>query len=298
MNVVGSRKVHFAISGTLVVLSILLLLFKGLNLGIDFRGGTLLERGLPLGVTAAQVQEVLGSVDLPGMGGSYVQPLNEAVEGQTVVIIRTRSDEGTQGIEAIDRALVERFGEVTVRRTELVGPVIGQELVRKAVMAVALAALGILIYMSIRFEYRFGIAAIGALLQDVFVVLGILALVGRELNTPFIAAMLTIVGYSINNTIVVFDRIRENLELRKREELAELVNTSINQTLARQINTGLTTFFAAGALYFLGGSTIRDFTLPLVVGVVAGTYSSIFIAGSLWYVLRGRGAGETAKAAG
>lgn len=294
MNIVGNRKLHFAISGAAVLASILLLLLKGLNLGIDFRGGMLLERGLPAGVTAAQVQEVLASV---GAGdGSYVQPLDEPVEGQTVVVIRTRAGEGTQAIEAVDRALSERFGEVTVRRTELVGPVIGRELVRKAVIALVLAACGILGYMSVRFEYRFGLAGIAALLQDVFVVLGVVSLVGRELNTPFIAAILTVAGYSINNTIVVFDRIRENLRLRRNEPLAELVNASVNQTLARQINTSLTTLFGAGALYFLGGSTIRDFTLPLVIGIVAGTYSSIFVAGPLWYVLRERSRPQAAKA--
>lgn len=297
MNYVAARKVSFAVSAALVLISILLLIFKGLNLGIDFRGGTLLERGLPLGTTAAQVQEALASLDGFDLGSSYVQPVDEAVEGQTVVLIRTRAAAGTSAVEAVDRALEEAFGEVTVRRTEVVGPVIGRELVRKAVYAVVLASLGILVYMSIRFELRFGIAAILALLQDVFIVLGVLALSGRELNTPFIAAMLTVVGYSINNTIVVFDRIRENLQLRRARSLDELVNASVGQTLMRQINTSLTTFFAAGALYFLGGSTIRDFTLPLVAGILAGTYSSIFLAGPLWFVLTQRVPGRAAKTA-
>jgi len=297
MNYVAARKVSFAVSAALVLISILLLIFKGLNLGIDFRGGTLLERGLPLGTKAAQVQEALASLDGFDLGSSYVQPVDEAVEGQTVVLIRTRAAAGTSAVEAVDRALEEAFGEVTVRRTEVVGPVIGRELVRKAVYAVVLASLGILVYMSIRFELRFGIAAILALLQDVFIVLGVLALSGQELNTPFIAAMLTVVGYSINNTIVVFDRIRENLQLRRARSLDELVNASVGQTLMRQINTSLTTFFAAGALYFLGGSTIRDFTLPLVAGILAGTYSSIFLAGPLWFVLKQRVPGRAAKTA-
>lgn len=290
MNVVGNRKIYFAISGVLVVFSILMLIVKGLNFGIDFTGGTLLERGLPQGVSAAQVQEVLSSSALSqlDLSGSYVQPLEDVVEGQSVVIIRTKAFDGTEPIDLIDQALAERFGDVSIRRTEMVGPVIGQELVRKALLALLIAGAGILVYISFRFEYRFGIAAILALTQDVIVALGIVALLGRELNTPFIAAILTIVGYSINNTIVVFDRIRENQNLQRRLGHHDLVNASINQTLARSINTSLTTLFAAAALYFFGGSTIKDFTLPLVVGIVIGTYTSIFIAGPMYVVLRER----------
>lgn len=299
MNIVENRKLFFAISGGLVLVAVILLLVNGLNFGIDFAGGTLLERGLPAGTTAAQVQEVLASEALASLdlGGSFVQPLDEAVEGQTVVIIRTRAEGGTAAIEQIDQALRERFGEVTIRRTELVGPVIGRELVRNALLALVVAGVGMLIYISLRFEYRFGLAAVLGIAHDVLIALGVLALVGRELNTPFIAGILTVVGYSINNTIVVFDRIRENQRLNPRKNLVELVNSSIHQTLARQINTSLTTLFAVVALYFFGGSTIKDFTLTLLVGIVAGTYSSIFVVGALWMVLRERMPARAAKSA-
>ena len=217
--------------------------------------------------------------------------------GQTVVIIRTRAVDGTEALDTIDQALKERFGEVTVRRTELVGPVIGRELVRNALLALLIVGAGMLVYISFRFEYRFGLVALMGLGHDVLIALGVLALVGRELNTPFIAGILTVVGYSINNTIVVFDRIRENQQLDRRRSLIELVNSSISQTLARQINTSLTTLVAVGALYFFGGSTIKDFTLTLLVGIVAGTYSSIFVVRPLWLVLREKIQAGAAKAA-
>lgn len=299
MNVVGNRKIHFTISGALVLFSLLMLVTQGLNFGIDFSGGTLLERGLPANTTVGEVQQVLASPELASLdlGGSYVQPVEDVVPGQSVVVIRTRAFEGTEPIDKIDQALSERFGEVSVRRTELVGPVIGQELVRKSLLALLIAGAGILLYISFRFEYRFGIAAVLALSQDVLVALGIVSLLGRELNTPFIAAVLTIVGYSINNTIVVFDRIRENQSLQRRLGLAELVNASVNQTLARSINTSLTTLFAAATLYLFGGSTIKDFTLTLLIGVVMGTYTSIFVAGPLYVTIRERTEARVTKAA-
>lgn len=291
MNVIGKHGIYLGISLALILVGLGLLGGKGLNFGVDFTGGTLLERGLAGQVSVAEVQEALASEALEAyeLGGSIVQPLEESTAGQTVMLIRTRALEGQGPIAAIDEALEARFGEVTVRRTELVGPVIGQELVRQATWALLLAAAGILAYVSLRFEYRFGIAAVFALTHDVIITLGVLALLGREINTAFVAAILTVVGYSINDTIVIFDRIRENLTIRRREPLDELVNTSIRQTIARSINTSSTTLLVLVTLYVFGGSSIRDFTLTLLVGIVAGTFSSIFIASPLWYLLRTAG---------
>ncbi len=287
MNIARFSK-PLAAAGLLVIAAAALIVaFNGLNLGIDFRGGTLLERGLPGVVTADEVREALADPSLAelDLGRSVIQPLEESGARETVMLIRTPALEGTEGVEAIDAVLEARFGGVSVRRTEMVGPVIGRELVGRALLALALAAVGMLVYVSLRFEYRFALAAVVALVHDVFLVLAVVSLAGIEVTSAFVAAMLTLVGYSINATIVVFDRVRENLSLRK-GSLDEIVNLSVRQSLARCINTSLTTLFVVGSLYFFGGSTIKDLTLTLLVGIVAGTYSSIFFASSMWLVLR------------
>ncbi len=299
MNIVEKRNVFLISSAVVVLASLLILLTQGLNLGIDFRGGTLLERGIPGEVSVQQVRDVLSSPELAeyDLAGSSVQPLEESTPGQSVMLIRTPALDDSDGIAAIDEALSSTFGEVEVRRSELVGPVIGQELVRQALWALALAGLGIVAYVSIRFEYRFGVAALIAVLHDVLITLGVLSLLGSEINTPFVAAILTVVGYSINDTIVIFDRIRENLSYRRRESLGELVNTSIRQTIIRSINTSSTTLLVLLSLYFLGGSTIKDFSLTLLIGVAVGTYSSIFLASPIWYLWRQGGERRVGKTA-
>lgn len=288
MNVIERRGVFLAISAILVLASLGVILVQGFNFGVDFTGGSLLERGLPGAVSVAEVQAALASPELSQyeLGGSVVQPLESPVEGQTIILIRAKAFDDQGPIAAIDEALEARFGEVSVRRTEVVGPVIGQELVRQAILALLIAGAGILVYISLRFEYRFGIAGVLALVQTVLITLGAVSLLELEINTPFVAAILTVVGYAINDTIVIFDRIRENLQIRAREPLAEVTNVSIRQSLSRSINTGLTTLFVLVALYAFGGSTIKDFTLTLIVGVVVGAFSSIFVASPLWYVLR------------
>lgn len=300
MSIVGKRHIFLGISLAMVLASLALLFGKGLNLGIDFRGGTLLERAIPGQVSAADVRAVLTGEALARyeLGGSSVQPLEEeGTEGQSVMLIRTHAFEDSSVIAEIDAALREAFGDVEVRRTELVGPVIGAELIRQAFLAVALGALGIVAYLSFRFEYRFGIAAVAALLHDAIIALGVLALLEREVNAPVIAAILTVLGYSINATIVIFDRIRENLSVRRRESLAEIVDKSIRQTIMRSINTSATTLLVLLTLYFFGGSTIRDFTLTLLVGVAVGTYSSIFVSGPLWWLWRQAAERRTAPVA-
>ena len=300
MNIIGRRHIFLGISAVLVVASLVLLFTKGLNLGIDFRGGTLLERAIPGQVTANAVREVLTGGELAhlGLGGSTVQPLaDESTADRTVMLIRTHAFENPGAVAEIDAALEAAFGEVEVRRTELVGPVIGAELVRQALWALGIAFVAMVIYISLRFEFRFGVAALVALMHDVVVALGVVSLLGSEVNTPFVAAILTIVGYSINDTIVVFDRIRENLSTRRRESLAEIVNTSVRQTIMRSINTSATTLVVLFALYFFGGSTIKDFTLTLLVGIFAGTYSSIFVASPLWWIWRQAGERRVTQAA-
>lgn len=281
MDFVGKSKISFGISLGLIVLSIILLITPGLNWGVDFTGGTLMERGFERPITAGEIREVLGAVQLADI--DLVKSVIQPVENNRAALIRTQTLTSEQ-IQVIDDSLSKHFGEVQARRTEMVGPVVGQELVKQALMALLLAAIGMLIYLSFRFEYRFATVAVLAVLHDTLIVLGIFALLAKEINSPFIASILTVVGYSVNNTIVIFDKIRENMSFRKRESWAELANKSINETLTRSINTSLTTLLAVLALFFFGGATIQDFVLALLLGIVVGTYSSVFVAGPLWVV--------------
>lgn len=281
MDFVGKSKISFRISLALVILSIIFLIKPGLNWGVDFTGGTLMERGFERPITAGEIRNVLGSLSLDGI--DLVKSVIQPMENNRAALIRTQILTNEQ-IQVIDAGLREHFGEIDVRRTEMVGPVVGQELVKQALMALLLAAIGMLVYLSFRFEYRFATVAVLAVLHDAIIVLGIFALFSKEINSPFIASILTVVGYSVNNTIVIFDKIRENVGLRKRESWAEVANNSINETLTRSINTSLTTLLAVLALFFFGGATIQDFVLALLLGIVVGTYSSVFVAGPLWVV--------------
>jgi len=284
-NFMRYGKATLTLSAVLIVLSLLSLAFRGLNLGIDFTGGTLIERQLGRAATADEVRAVLTGeavADLD-LGSAVIQPLDDPRD----VLIRTRplaSDE----IDRVDAALAAAFGGVEVLRTELVGPVIGAELVRRALLAVALASLGILIYVSLRFEFKFAVAALVALLHDAIIATGAVSALGVEVNSPFIAAILTVVGYSLNATIVIFDRVRENRQLRPAEPLVDLLNRSLNATLARTIHTSATTLLTVLTLFLFGGSTLRDFILVLLVGLTVGTYSSIFVANPFWWLWKER----------
>lgn len=285
INFMRYGKATLTLSAVLVVLSLISLGVRGLNLGIDFTGGTLLERQLGRPVTADDVRQVLASPQLADLdvAGAVIQPLDDPHD----VLIRTRPL-SSQEIERVDAALGDAFGSVEILRTELVGPVVGAELVRRALLAVALASLGILVYVSLRFEFKFAVAAIAALLHDAIIATGVVSALGVEVNSPFIAAILTVIGYSLNATIVIFDRVRENLRIRKGESLFDLLNRSLNETLARTIHTSATTLLALVTLFIFGGSTLRDFILVLLVGVTVGTYSSMMVANPLWWLWKER----------
>lgn len=278
---VERRSLWFAIPLVIIALGLGAFFIRGFVLGIDFTGGTILERGLPKAVTAQEIREVLAGTEMD-LSSAVVQPLGDGRE----VLIRAHAL-SSEEIKLLDDALRQAYGEVQVRRTELVGPTIGEELVGQSLIAVLLGCLGVLAYVSVRFQPSQGVAAIIALIHDVLVTVSVFLLLGKEVNGSFIAALLTIIGYSINNTIVVFDRVRENLKFSPdRRDLVRLVNESIYQTLGRTINTSITTLIAVLALFLFGGTTIKDFTLALLVGLVAGTYSSVFIAGPLWTAWR------------
>ena len=272
---IGRRWIAISASAVLIVIGLLTAGIRGLNYGIDFAGGTLVELRMPRDVDIEDVRRELRGI---GMGDSTIQHYGSKDE---ILIRMMRSPKGIEGLQGeIIKALEVSFGQgkIELRRTEVVGPQVGAALRRQAALAMAYALIGILIYITIRFEFRFAVAAILALVHDVLITLGAFAVTNKELSLPVIAAFLTIVGYSLNDTIVVFDRIRENLKLFRRESYEAVFNRSINETLSRTILTSLTTMLVVLALFFLGGEVIHDFAFALLVGIVVGTYSSIFVA--------------------
>ena len=239
------------------------------NFGVDFTGGTIQQFRFQHPVSLDRARDSLLDV---GLAGSPIQQFG----GDKEIIIRTFSDSSN----IVESKFKEVFSDnpFQVMRVDKVGPAVGEDLRKKAIQALIFALIGICIYISFRFEFRFAIAAIIALFHDVIISVGAIALTGREISLPVIAALLTIVGYSINDTIVVFDRIREDRRLMRKADRKTIINTSINQTLSRTLLTSLTTLLVVLALYLLGGEVINDFAFVLLVGVLVGTYSSIFIA--------------------
>ena len=287
MDIVGKRKIWFMISLLIIIPGLLSMAYKWvtlgspLNLGIDFTGGDMINIEFKSDVTVGQIRDVLKEIDLEKSG--IQKTGNNSAIIRTVVL-----DDARQ--EKLLSLLKEEIGPYDEGRLQInkVGPVIGKELTQKAILALLIASVLMVAYISFRFEWKFGIAAIIALLHDVFITLGLFSIFWWEVDSAFVAAVLTIIGYSINDTIVIFDRIRENLNKRKKGEgLKQMVNNSIMQTLVRSINTVLTVVFVLVALLLLGGSTIKIFTLALLIGVVSGAYSSIFNASPMWFVLKG-----------
>ena len=254
----------------------------GLPLGIDFSGGTLIVLEFEAAITEAEVREALGGVE----GEKVVQQYGAASDNQIMVRLpQTGPEEGMsleEGALAVRSALEGRAASgFEVISQELVGPVIGAELRQRGIQAFAFAMAGILLYIGWRFRFSFGLGAIVAVAHDILVTVSMLMFFGYELSLNVVAAMLTITGYSVNDSIVVFDRVRENMRRMRRDEFDQLVNTSINQTLARTIITSGTTAFAVLALYVFGGEVLRGFAFTMLVGVISGTYSTIFIAASV-----------------
>ncbi|MCK5778302.1 MAG: protein translocase subunit SecF [Rhodospirillales bacterium] len=270
---ISKRKLFFVISALLLAASVALTLTKGLNFGIDFKGGILIEVRTE---GPANIADMRGKLSTLGLGDISLQEFGEPTD----VLIRIQRQPGgdaaqQEAVNAVKGALEEN---VQYRRTEFVGPQVSAELLEDGIMAVSLAMLAILVYIWFRFEWQFGVGAVMALVHDVTTTIGIFALLGFEFNLSTVAAVLTIAGYSINDTVVVYDRVRENLRKYKTMPLAELLNLSINNTLSRTLITSLTTLLALAALFFLGGEVIRDFSFAMIWGVVVGTYSSICIA--------------------
>lgn len=272
-NFMKYRKIALGLSLCLIISSLLLLATRGLNFGIDFAGGMLfqLEFDSPLSVS-----EIRTSLERAGFDGAVIQPYSDRG-----VLIRVKSDREGEQKKVLDSLRGSTGKGFRVLRAEMVGPVVGSQLRKSAALATVFALLAMLAYITIRFRLRFAVGAVIALVHDVIITLGIFSLTFQEISMPFIAGMLTLVGYSINDTIVVFDRVRENLKNPKGMAFVDLFNSSINQVLSRTINTSLTTFFPVLALFLWGGKAISDFSMALLVGIVVGTYSSIYIAGTV-----------------
>lgn len=290
INFMKYRRLALLGSALLVLLSLVLLITRGLNFGIDFTGGMLLQLEFDSPVSVAEVR---GSLDKIGFGGSVIQAYSE--KG---VLIRLKTDQESDQ-KKIVTSLRESLGKnVKVLRTEVVGPVAGSQLRRSAILATSLALLAMLAYITFRFQFRFAVGGVVALVHDVIITLGIFSITYHEVSMPFIAGMLTLVGYSINDTIVVFDRVRENFKNLKQWGVVDLFNNSINQVLSRTINTSLTTLFPVITLFLWGGEVISDFSMALLIGIIVGTYSSIYIAGAIvveWYLRSPHEAGKLQK---
>lgn len=294
MNIMGRRNLWFGISLLVIIPGIISMIYhwvtvgSPLNLGIDFTGGTITSIEFKKDVTVAEVRDILKEIDL---GDSVIQSA-----GSKAVIIRSKalSEDEQKKMQA---TLADKLGDYSKDKLQVnkVGPVMGKELTIKAILALAVASVLMIIYIGFRFEINFGIAAVLALLHDVLVVMGVFSILWLEVDSSFVAALLTIIGYSINDTIVIFDRIRENLNRRKKgEDLEQLVNKSILQSITRSVNTVLTVVFVLVALLVFGGSTIKLFTLAMLIGVVSGMYSSIFNASPLWIVFKNMQKGKAA----
>lgn len=270
------RKLFMTISAAAVVLSLAMVFVKGMNFGIDFQGGILVEVRMPQAANLGQMRGQLGSL---GLGEVSLQEFGHPSD----VLIRIAAQEGDASAQqAAVTAVKDALGSsVDYRRVEFVGPKVSSELLLDGVLAVGMAIMAMLIYIWLRFEWQFGLGAVAALSHDVFLTLGIFSLLGLEFNLSTVAAVLTIAGYSINDTVVVFDRIREDLRKFKTKPIPELLNGSINATLSRTLMTSITTLVALLALFFLGGEVIRDFSFAMIFGVLVGTYSSICVASPL-----------------
>jgi len=283
LDVIGKKKIFFVISAILIIISLGSLVMNGLNFGIDFKGGSIIQIEMHQQFKPSEIREITDGFDKSA-------DITYAGDKKTQLIINTQEDMDEDQYSQVFNQFKEKYDlkDTDFLSSEKVSGTIGDELKNQALLASVVAILLMMIYIWFRFEFHFGVAAIVALAHDIIIVLGVYSIFNIQVNSPFIAAILTILGYSVNDTIVVFDRVRENRRKYKKSQNAELVNDSVNQTMARSINTTLSTLLAISALYLMGVQAIQDFTLPLMIGFISGAYSSIFIANPVWYMLQER----------
>ena len=278
MEFVRYRLMAFVLSALLLIGSVGAFISNGLNFGIDFKGGTLIEISSDIEIDIAQLREQLTGLNI---GEVQIQQFGTPSDA----LIRVSADEAAEtaegGLSAVESIRNELQGRFEIRRVEIVGPQVSGELIQTGILAVLAAIVSMLIYIWFRFEWQFSVGAVLALIHDVVLTIGIFSLLQLDFNLSILAAILTIVGYSMNDTVVVYDRVRENLRKFKKMPLDDLLNVATNETLSRTVMTSVTTLIALIALYTLGGEVIRGFTFAMIWGVVVGTYSSVFVASPL-----------------
>lgn len=301
LNIVGNKKIYLAVSIVLVLVSVASLIFQGFNLDTDFAGGMAVTYGIKGNFEIKDVEAVVSEALGVNQKASSVQ---KSDNGEVVIKFgydnSLKTDEertafSVEKIEAITKHLTEKYGEAELKNKDVVSPSTGKELARSAVWMSLFAALAILIYVTFRFEFTSGVCAVLALIHDVVILCGIYSVFRIAIDINFIAAVLTVLGYSINATIVVFDRIRENTRHAKKQTYSEIANSSINQTLSRSINTTVTTLLTIGMVYILGVTSIKAFAMPIIIGIIIGTYSSVFVVGSIWATWKDTGVKAKAK---
>lgn len=272
-KIIEKTKIWFTLSLVIIAIGMGFWAFKGLNYGIDFAGGTVMQ---------VDMKKTVPIADIRSMAQKYAN--DAAVTTVDVTGIEIRSSKITEDqIVSLKNDIDKKYNiEASTWTNETVGPSIGKELRQNAILSVVIATIAMLIYVALRFEIKFGVAAVLALLHDVLITISVYTILQIPVNSSFVAAILTIVGYSINDTIVIFDRMRENLRIMKKVSYEELADVSITQSMARSINTVLTTLFTITAVYFIGVSSVKELALPLIVGIISGCYSSIFIASPIW----------------
>ncbi|MBW2452262.1 MAG: protein translocase subunit SecF [Deltaproteobacteria bacterium] len=278
LDFIGKRKLAMLFSAALILVGLVsLVMHGGPNYGIDFAGGTLVQVKFSQTTDAGKIKEALDSLEL---GALVVQRFGDE---PNEFLIRMQESEG-EGMKALSRQVSDQLstvygdGTVDLRRVEMVGPQVGKDLRQKGLLAIFYAMLGILAYITWRFEFRYAVGAIIALVHDVVITLGAFSVSGREIDLPIIAAFLAIIGYSLNDTIIVYDRIRENYGKHQKSGFSKVINRSINETLSRTILTSGTTLLVVLALFIFGGGVIHNFAFALLIGILVGTYSSIFVA--------------------
>ena len=281
----GKTKISVGFSGLLIVVAIAFFLIQGLNFGIDFKGGTTIRTESAQPVV---VGDYRAAIDPLGLGDVTITEVFDPTfeDNQHVTMIRIQAQEGQEAVTAdvvrnVEKALQQVAPDISFVSVESVGPKVSGELIQTAVIAVLLAIGAVLVYIWLRFEWQFAVGAVAALVHDVILTIGVFSVVQIKFDLAIIAALLTIVGYSLNDTVVVFDRVRENLRRYKKRELQDVLNLSINETLSRTVMTSVTTLLALLALFVLGGDVIRGFVFAMIWGVIVGTYSSVFVASAV-----------------
>jgi preprotein translocase subunit SecF len=275
IDFMGLRKPAMILSATLILISIVSLVSLKLNVGIDFTGGSVIEVGYQ---QAVELQPIRNALETSGFGDAIVQHFGSAKEVLIRLVPKVDQDKAELSSQIIGVLNEISESRIDVRRVDFVGPQVGEELTEDGGLAVLYALIAILIYVSVRFEYRFSLGAVAALIHDVLITLGVFSLLQLDFNLSVIAAILAVIGYSLNDTIVVFDRVRENFRKIRKKTSVEITNISINQTISRTLMTSMTTLFVLLSLFFLGGEVIHSFALALIIGVLVGTYSSIYVA--------------------